>query len=219
MVSIKGLDKAKVLKALYDNSHVEGMGFVHAAPEGTVTEDRCRELLEKNTAYDYLYGRVMKVDLAGDEFDERLYDRDCGEGAAQRAVDSITQERESEKHQAQEDEKPKEEAGQKDGGAKKEKSMAEKTERRLCISNTLYWGRSRRRGCPCRRWSRGGWTTPPCSGEKRTPCVSCGRLAQGGRPGGRIKLDKPILPHSGGTYKSEKINAPRRVSGLYGVVI
>lgn len=128
MVSIKGLDKAKVLKALYDNSHVEGMGFMHAAPEGTVTEDRCRELLEKNTAYDYLYGRVMKVDLAGDEFDERLYDRDCGEGAAQRAVDSIAQERESEKHQAQEDEKPKEEAGQKDGGAKKEKSVAEKTE-------------------------------------------------------------------------------------------
>lgn len=103
---------------------------MHAAPEGTVTEDRCRELLEKNTAYDYLYGRVMKVDLAGDEFDERLYDRDCGEGAAQRAVDSITQAQESEKHQAQaqEDEKPKEEAGQKDGGAKKEKSMAEKTE-------------------------------------------------------------------------------------------
>lgn len=118
MVSIKGLDKAKVLKALYDNSHVEGMGFMHAAPEGTVTEDRCRELLEKNTAYDYLYGRVMKVDLAGDEFDERLYDRDCGEGAAQRAVDSITQ--------AQESEKPKEEAGQKDGGAGKEKSMEEK---------------------------------------------------------------------------------------------
>ena len=130
MVSIKGLDKAKVLKALYDNSHVEGMGFMHAAPEGTVTEDRCRELLEKNTAYDYLYGRVMKVDLAGDEFDERLYDRDCGEGAAQRAVDSITQAQESEKHQAQaqEDEKPKEEAGQKDGGAKKEKSTAEKAE-------------------------------------------------------------------------------------------
>lgn len=120
MVSIKGLDKAKVLKALYDNSHVQGLGFMHAAPEGTVTEDRCRELLEKNTAFDYLYGRVMKVDLAGDEFDERLYDRDCGEGAAQRAVDSITQ--------AQEDEKPKEEAGQKDGGAKKEKSMAERTE-------------------------------------------------------------------------------------------
>lgn len=118
MVSIKGLDKAKVLKALYDNSHVEGMGFMHAAPEGTVTEDRCRELLEKNTAYDYLYGRVMKVDLAGDEFDERLYDRDCGEGAAQRAVDSITQ--------AQESEKPKEEAGQKDGGAGKEKAWRKK---------------------------------------------------------------------------------------------
>ena len=34
------------------------------------------------------------MDLSGDEFDERLYDRDCGEGAAQRAVDSIRAERE-----------------------------------------------------------------------------------------------------------------------------
>lgn len=38
--------------------------------------------------------RVLKVDLSGEEFDERLYDRDCGEGAAQRAVDSIRDETE-----------------------------------------------------------------------------------------------------------------------------
>ena len=34
------------------------------------------------------------MDLSGDEFDERLYDRDCGEGAAQRAVDSVRAEQE-----------------------------------------------------------------------------------------------------------------------------
>lgn len=94
MVNIKGLDKARVLKALYDNSHVQGLGFMHAAEEGTVTVERCAELLEKSTSFDYLYGRVLKVDLSGDEFDERLYDRDCGEGAAQRAVDSIRAKRE-----------------------------------------------------------------------------------------------------------------------------
>lgn len=60
MVNIKGLDKMRVLKALYDNSE-KGYGeFLRIAP-----------------------------DLSGDEFDGRLYDRDCGEGAAQRAVDSI----------------------------------------------------------------------------------------------------------------------------------
>ena len=97
MVDIKGLDKAKVLKALYDHSHVQGLGFMHAAEEGTVTAESCAELLEKYTQFDYLHGRVLKVDLSGDEFDERLYDRDCGAGAAQRAVDSIRDETEGEK--------------------------------------------------------------------------------------------------------------------------
>lgn len=89
MVNIKGKSKAKVLKALYDNSHVQGLGFMQAVPEGTVTVEHCEELLKNSTYFDYLYGRVLKVDLSGDEFDPRLYDRDCGAGAAQEAVDSI----------------------------------------------------------------------------------------------------------------------------------
>ena len=47
MINIKGLDKAKVLKALYDASHVQGMGFLQAVPDGTVTVPHCRELLLK----------------------------------------------------------------------------------------------------------------------------------------------------------------------------
>lgn len=94
MVNIKGLDKARVLKALYDHSHVQGSGFLQAVPDGVVTVEHCEMLLGSQTYFDYLHGRVMKVELSGDEFDERLYDRDCGEGAAQRAVDSIRAERE-----------------------------------------------------------------------------------------------------------------------------
>ena len=89
MVNIKGLNKAKVLKALYDHSHEQGMGFLQAVPNGYVTVEHCEELLEESAYFDYLYGRVLKVDLSGDEFDERLYDRDCGPGAARRAVESI----------------------------------------------------------------------------------------------------------------------------------
>lgn len=89
MVDIKGMSKAKVLKALYENSHLQGLGFFQAVPDGTVTVEHCEELLKKNTRFDYLYGKVLKVDLSGDVFNEYLYDRDCGEGAAQRAVDSI----------------------------------------------------------------------------------------------------------------------------------
>ncbi len=117
MVNIKGLDKARVLKALYDHSHVQGLGFMHAAEEGTVTVERCAELLEKSTSFDYLYGRVLKVELSGDEFDERLYDLDCGEGAAQRAVDSVRAEREDGG-----------DATKNASGEKKEPTMEEKVE-------------------------------------------------------------------------------------------
>ena len=115
MVNIKGLDKARVLKSLYDHSHVQGSGFLQAVPDGVVTVEHCAGLLEKQTYFDYLYGRVLKVDLSGDEFDERLYDRDCGEGAAQRAVDSIRAEQEG----------GKDAAGNEDG-EKKELTMEEK---------------------------------------------------------------------------------------------
>ena len=89
MISIKGANKAEVLKALYDHSHIQGYGFLQAVPAGTVTVEHCEELLERTTYFDYLYGRVLKVDLSGDEFDERLYDRDCGPGAAERAIRRI----------------------------------------------------------------------------------------------------------------------------------
>lgn len=88
MVDIKGLDKAKVLKALYDHSHIQGLGFLQAVE--SFTEEDARKLLDDGQTYfDYLHGKVMKVDLSGDSFNERLYDRDCGAGAAQRAIDSI----------------------------------------------------------------------------------------------------------------------------------
>lgn len=89
MINIAGLDKAEVLKALYDNSKLLGMGVFQAVPEGTVTVEHCRELLEKQSSFDYMYGRVLKVSLALDEFNERLYDRDNGEGAAASAINSI----------------------------------------------------------------------------------------------------------------------------------
>lgn len=47
MVNIKGLDKARVLKSLYDHSHVQGSGFLQAVPDGVVTVEHCAGLLEK----------------------------------------------------------------------------------------------------------------------------------------------------------------------------
>lgn len=87
-INISGLDKAEVLAALYNNSKAQGMGWLHfdAAP---MTANEARELLKESTYFDYLKGRVMKVRLNSDVLDTWGYDRDNGEGAAQRAIQHL----------------------------------------------------------------------------------------------------------------------------------
>jgi hypothetical protein len=80
--------KAATLAALYNRSRPLGMGFMHFTPD-PMTEAEAAQLLEKHKYFDYLKGRVMKVDLSGDEFNPALYDRDNGTGAAERAVAEI----------------------------------------------------------------------------------------------------------------------------------
>lgn len=86
MISIVGLNKAKVLVALYENAKVQGMGFLQVTAK-PLTEEEATELLKTDPYFDYLRGHVMKVNLSSDtEFSERLYDRDNGEGAAEAAI-------------------------------------------------------------------------------------------------------------------------------------
>lgn len=82
-VSIDGLDKAAVLAALYNAAETGGMGLLAYKPE-PMSAEAAQELLDtEQTYFDYLHGRVMKVDLSGDDgFSPFLYDRDNGEGAA-----------------------------------------------------------------------------------------------------------------------------------------
>lgn len=95
MVNIKGLDKAMVLVALWQHSHAQGMSFLN---ERMLTlseaEEMINDRIKKNVIlyFDYVNGHIIKCDITGDEFDPRLYDRDCGPGAAQRAIDSIRKE-------------------------------------------------------------------------------------------------------------------------------
>lgn len=89
MIDIRGMKKAEVLKALYDNSKPLGMGFFQIEV-GPMPIEEATELLEDQTYFDYLKGRVMKVDLRSDiEFEEWGYDRDNGEGAAQRVIEVL----------------------------------------------------------------------------------------------------------------------------------
>lgn len=94
-ISIAGLDKAKVLAALYNRAKPQGLGHLHYTPE-PMTVEEARVLLtehagddDRGAYFDYLIGRVMKVRIGGDELDPRLYDRDNGAGAAAAAIDAI----------------------------------------------------------------------------------------------------------------------------------
>ena len=91
IVSLEGKDKAAVLASLYNASKPLGMGFLQYDPQ-PMTVEEAQELLDKYDYFDYLKGRVMKVDLSGDELDPYLYDRDNGPGAAARAIEATQEE-------------------------------------------------------------------------------------------------------------------------------
>ena len=87
-IDLKGLDKAAVLAALYNASQPQGRGFFAYKSEPMSVEE-AQKHLERTQDFDYLNGRVMKVDLSGDVLDEWLYDRDNGQGAAEAAISSL----------------------------------------------------------------------------------------------------------------------------------
>ena len=92
-IDISKLDKGDVLATLYNSSKPQGLGFLHFDPT-PMTKEEAEELLKEQTYFDYLKGRVMKIDLSGDELRTDLYDRDNGEGAAEFALAPLFKEKE-----------------------------------------------------------------------------------------------------------------------------
>jgi len=87
MIDIKNKDKARVLKALYNASKPLGMGALQFDPKPMTAEEAKQILDSGQTYFDYLKGRVMKVNLEGDSLDPWLFDRDNGQGAAAAAIE------------------------------------------------------------------------------------------------------------------------------------
>lgn len=86
-MNIKGMNKAKILAALYNASNPPGIFYFDPTP---MTEEEAEAILDHGSNFDYLKGRVMKVDLSGDELNTWLYNRDNGPNAAEKAIASIT---------------------------------------------------------------------------------------------------------------------------------
>lgn len=94
-IDVSNIDQAELLAGLYNRSRPQGMGFLQAI-DGDMTTEQAQKELEDITGqkrdytyFDYLYGRVMKVEINGEVLVPRLYDRDLGQGAAQAVVDSV----------------------------------------------------------------------------------------------------------------------------------
>lgn len=88
IVQFDGLTREQVLCALYNASKPQGLGILHYDPM-PLTIPEAKKVLAKTDYVDYLKGRVIKVNLPenANEFDCRLYDRDCGTGAAMYAIE------------------------------------------------------------------------------------------------------------------------------------
>jgi len=87
-ISLAGLNKADVLAALYNASKPQGMGFLQYDPK-PMTREEAEALLKQTTHFDYLKGRVMKLNLADDELDPWGYDRDNGQNSAKNVIDEL----------------------------------------------------------------------------------------------------------------------------------
>lgn len=83
LVSIEGIDKVKLLKALWDNAK-PATNFAKV-PEWDVA------LAAKAVQFEIyaFYGRRIKCDLSKDTVDPRLYDREFGQGKFESIVKSL----------------------------------------------------------------------------------------------------------------------------------
>jgi len=98
-VNIAGLDKAELLAALVNGAKPLGLGFLHdtgaamtkAEAQRWVDEGRGHDMgiPQAPMSFDYVCGRPIKCDISGNEMRTDLYNRDQGDGAAERVVASL----------------------------------------------------------------------------------------------------------------------------------
>jgi len=86
-INISKMDKVEIFRTLYNNAKPQGMGFLHYDSTPMLREEAETMFNERNDKYfDYVKGRVMKIDLSGDTLDPWLYDRDNGDGEVEYAL-------------------------------------------------------------------------------------------------------------------------------------
>ncbi len=101
-VNIAGLGKAAVLAALHNATRAIGFGKLHDIGRDMTAEEAAFFINEGDDHrefdaitkrprlyFDYVQGRPIKTDIGSDEFDPWLFDRDAGDGAAEKAINRL----------------------------------------------------------------------------------------------------------------------------------
>ena len=85
-VPYKGLTPAEALAALFNASTPQGLGMLQPWTADMRVEEAQRVLDAQGAYVDYLRGRVIKCHFGPDGVDVRLFNRDLGTGAGERAL-------------------------------------------------------------------------------------------------------------------------------------
>ena len=91
--------KAEILMLLYNRAVSPDMSVYFRKPEPMKLEEAKEIIATGQTYFDYLYGRVMKINLAANTLDTTLYNRDNGYMAAENMLkDFITKDTNEQVH-------------------------------------------------------------------------------------------------------------------------
>ena len=91
IIDISGLNKKEVLRALFRAAKPLGLGLLYYNPNDDISDEQAAKIMSGKGYIDYLAGRLMKINLTESTtmLDVYLFNRDNGEGAAQRAIAEI----------------------------------------------------------------------------------------------------------------------------------
>jgi hypothetical protein len=87
MVNIQGIDKLRLLEALWTRSQPAAFFRMQGISPPPFNMNEAQKAVHQYI--DYFCGRVIKCDLSGNEADPWGYDRDNGNGAFQSVVNSL----------------------------------------------------------------------------------------------------------------------------------
>lgn len=87
-MKITYLNKSQVLQTLYNYANIQGMGFLNPRCKEQMTLSQSDEIFKsnRNKYFDYVNGRVLKIDLSKNDLQTWLYNRDNGVNSAEIAI-------------------------------------------------------------------------------------------------------------------------------------